>query len=84
MPDMLHADLDIANNISRDNGLNGLGSAGYGIREYTTEGPTGHNSYLNNDLLNNPAGAHNPYVSGDTDRGRISSDPLYVNYAEKD
>jgi hypothetical protein len=74
----------IANNISRDNGLNGSGSAGYGIREYTTEGPTDHNSYLNNDLFNNPAGAHNPYVRGDTDRGQISSDPLYVNYADKD
>jgi hypothetical protein len=74
----------IANNISRDNGLNGSGSVGYGIMEYTSEGPTGHNSYLNNDLFNNPAGAHNQYVSGDTDSGQISGDPHYLDYANGD
>jgi len=73
----------VANNISRDNGLNGDG-AGYGINEYIKDGPTGYNSYLNNDLFNNANKYHqdhNPYVSSDTDRGEITSDPRYVDYA---
>jgi IPT/TIG domain/Right handed beta helix region len=76
----------VANNISRDNGRNGDG-VGYGIQEYTVEGPTGYNSYLNNDLFNNANKSHqdhNPYVSSDTDRGEITDDPHYVDYAGKD
>lgn len=77
----------VSNNISRDNGLNGDGQ-GYGIQEYTAEGPVGYNSYLDNDLFNNNARTHdqdhNPYVSSDTDHGEITADPLYANYGGTD
>jgi parallel beta-helix repeat protein len=74
----------VVNNIARDNGQNGTGSAGWGIREYSYEGPANHNSYLNNDLFNNPKDPFTSYDGTDTVSGGISVDPLYVNYAGQD
>jgi IPT/TIG domain/Right handed beta helix region len=81
----------VANNISRDNGGNGVHNDHYGIRTYNEgTGILGNNSYLNNDNFHNDDGQNNPagetYIFGtnNTISGQISSDPLYVNYTGQD